>query len=208
MRRIGLANPGFIKARIALMVSLSALGGCVQLPDYPVDWAPLLTNQDCSPISGRYRNLGDKITSDNQPSYAHLAPLLFKKPNNRALMAVDEVEIEIFQDGILEITPWKGNTKFRTKRYAASENEFQCENGAIKLSHTESGTEGPFTGTAAVTTRFFKSKDGALIAKESAVTAAVAFYVIPGAGTFREWSRFESSNAQTDSSGPSPPTNP
>lgn len=195
--------------KTGLCLCCMALSACVyQRPDFPGDWAPLETGQtDCSALNGVYMNVGVRISPNNKRSSGRLGPLLFQDLNRWDLRdAVHNVEVSVTKDGILEVAAWPNDQSFLvSKRYSTNEGEYRCDDGTIQFSRSEAGSQMGISGASSVTTYIARGTDGALIVRDSAVTAALLI-VVPAGGVMHEWFRFERHSTATKPNSPLQPT--
>jgi hypothetical protein len=151
-------------------------------------------------------NVGVRIMADNKRSSGRLGPLLFQDLNRWDLRdAVHNVEVSVTNDGIVEVAAWPNDQSFLVrKRYSAIQGEYRCDDGTIQFSRSEAGSQMGMSGASSVTTYVARSTDGALILRDSAVTAAL-LVVVPAGGVMHEWFRFERNNTARKPSTPLQP---
>jgi len=152
-----------------------ALGGCVSVPSYPSDWAPVTKSEGpCPNLSGTYANNGD-VAPDDAPK-RDLVGLVSGYPNIPAGDTVTRIAIIQTQDAI-SIEAFNADRRLGHWAYRLISMDearpgidpttvascFMGFVGITLMSEGSSQLEAPYTAIREVGARFRKATDGSLI---------------------------------------------
>ena len=172
--------------RLGLLLLACVAGCAVTEEQYPLAWDPLMqpATADCARFAGSYADRGEAAGAGGEPSLSYG---LFGQ--HSAWKEVRRVELELPEDGVLEITAWDAEKPLFKRRLTIGAGEFQCKNGQLVVHSKRWVASGLVSGRESVTLEFSRA-DGKLVAHVKETTYGTIFAVVPIAGTAAHWYRF------------------
>ena len=172
--------------RLGLLLLACAAGCAVIDQDYPLAWDPLQqpATADCARFAGSYADRGEAAAAGSEPSLSYG---LFGQHSD--WKDVRRVELELPEDGVLEITAWDAQKPLFKRRLTTGAGEFECKHGQLVVKSKRWVASDLVSGRESVTIALSRANDK-LVAHVKETTYGTIFAVVPIAGTAGHWYRF------------------